>query len=66
MHVTTLGPAVADREGRKQSQSTGRPVNNKEDDEEVLDERLLLDGHGHELAKFGHNSRLFGELEEFQ
>ena len=41
-------------------------MNNEEDDEEVLDERLLLDGHGHELAKFGHNSRLFGELEEFQ
>ena len=39
---------------------------NKEDDEEVLDQRLLLDGHGHELPELGHNPRLFGQFEEFE
>jgi len=40
-------------------------MNNKEDDEEVLYERLLLDGHGHELSEFRHDPRLLRELEEF-
>ena len=40
-------------------------MNNKEDDEEVLDECLLFDGHGHELSEFRHDPRLFREFEEF-
>ena len=66
MHVTTLGSTVADRERRKQSQSTSGPMYYKEDDEEVLDERLLLDGHGHELPELRHDPRLLRQFEEFQ
>ena len=40
-------------------------MNNKEDDEEVLYQRLLLDGHRDELSEFRHDPRLLREFEEF-
>ena len=58
MHITPLRATVADREGRKQSQSTGRPVDDEKDDEEIFNQRLLLDGHGHELPELRHDPRL--------
>ena len=33
-------------------------MNDEEDDEEVLYQSLLLDGHRHELSEFRHNPRL--------